>query len=184
MSKILTLALLVVAAGAAGVGATEERTDPSRMTCEAFLALPHGARPRVVAWLDGYARAGRPATAVAVALRQQVAVLDVACAAAPQQSVWQRLRAAILRGSKTTVSDPSRMTCAEFVKLRANVQPEVVYWLDGYNRGAEQGGMETAGTKGGLAGPLVALDHDVAALARECREAPTRPLWEKVEGKL
>jgi hypothetical protein len=183
MSSTRMLALFAMAAGTVAVAATEARMVPTRMTSEAFLALPHDARPRIVAWLDGYARAGKPATAVPVALRKQVAVLDTACAETPQQSLWQRLRAKLLSGSKTTVSDPSKMTCADFLKLRAHIQPEVLYWLDGYNRGAERGGLETAGTKGGLDGPLVALDRDVAGVVRECRDAPTQGLWEKVEDR-
>jgi acid stress chaperone HdeA len=187
MSKTTLVAGTVLAAMAcAPAVATEERVDPTKMTCEAFVALTEEAQPRVLAWLDGYSRAGRPPSAVPVALREDAAIIRSACRQTPKQSVRQKMRAQP-PGGKETVPDPARMTCAEFLGLAADVQPEVVYWLDGYNAGAEQGGAETAGTKGGgVTGTpvLVALDHDVAFMVKDCRETPTLSLWETTKSKL
>lgn len=187
MSKTMPMiaVLLTIAMSTGPAAATEEKIDPTKMTCEAFVALAKDEQPRVLAWLDGYARAGRPATAVPVAIDKEVKVIAAACRETPQQSLWQKMRATRPGGSKETVPDPAKMTCEEFVKLGRQVQSEVAYWLDGYNQGAEQGGMETAGTKteGGIGAPLVALDRDVVLMVKECREAPKEAVWEKIKSK-
>jgi len=182
MMPMITM-LLTIAISTRPAAATGEKVDPTKMTCEAFVALAQAEQPRVLAWLDGYARAGRPATAVPVAIEKEVDVIAAACRETPKQSLWQKVRAKLPGGSKQTVSDPAKMTCEEFVKLGRQVQPEVAYWLDGYNQGAEQGGTDTAGTKreGGVGVPLVALDRDVALMVKECREAPQESLWERIK---
>lgn len=186
MRTTTSMIAALLALSALPATATEERVDPTKMTCEAFVALPAAEQSRVLTWLDGYARAGKPATAVPVAIRRQVAILRAACSEAPKQALAQRVRATFTAGSKRTVRDPAKMTCAEFAKLDREIQSEVAYWLDGYNQGAEQGGLETAGTKseGGIGAPLVALDRDIVPIANACREALEHPLWEKIKGKL
>jgi hypothetical protein len=187
MSKTMPtiLTLVTVALGTLPAAATEEKVDPTKMTCEAFVTLADEEQPRIMAWLDGYSRSGKPATAVPVAVKKQVEVIKAACLETPKQSLWQKIRAKLPGGSKQTVPDPAKMTCEEFVQLDKEVQPEVAYWLDGYNQGAEQGGMKTAGTKaeGGVGAPLVALDRDVVLMVNECREAPKQSLWEKIKSK-
>jgi len=177
---ILTIGLLVMGVAttvrAAGTG---KKVDPTKMTCEEFVALGQDAKPRVVAWLDGYSEAGK-ATKEEVAVlpvSSDVAVVVATCTETPKQSLWDKIRAK-LPGGKKTVPDPTKMTCEEFVGLEKDIQPEVAYWLDGYTKGAKGGKTET-----GAAGE-VALDSDVLVVVEECRNAPKASLWEKIKKKL
>ncbi|HEX5065845.1 MAG TPA: HdeA/HdeB family chaperone, partial [Myxococcota bacterium] len=58
--------------------------------------------------------------------------------------------------------------------LDSEIQPEVAYWLAGYNAAAKTD-VATAGE--------VDLETDTAVLIQECKPAPKASLWEKIKKK-
>jgi|ERR1700719_1398511 hypothetical protein len=66
---------------------------------------------------------------------------------------------------------PETMTCAEFLVLDKDVQPRVVYWLDGYSQGG------TAKTE------IVvhSFDRPVTVIVEECKKTPKDNLWQKIK---
>lgn len=64
------------------------------------------------------------------------------------------------------------ITCEEFLALGTDVQPQVVYWIEGVSR---SGTPETAELD------LDAVERPVAVVVTACRKAPEATLWEKVE---
>ena len=67
-----------------------------------------------------------------------------------------------------------KMTCEEFLSLSSDVQPEVAYWLAGYNAASK--------TDVAAAGELD-LETDTAVLLEECKPTPKASVWEKIKKK-
>jgi hypothetical protein len=186
MPVVGALAMGLVASIAA---AKTAKIDPTRMTCEEFVALENGVKPDVIAYLQGYSEGGKGTHPVAVAVpaAAEVKYVETVCAEAPKESLWQRLRAK-LPGGKQKVADPTKMTCEEYLALE-HAKPEVANWLQGYTEGQKTAdrGEPTAGDRptggAGAAEPAV-LDHEVVQLTAVCREAPKKSLWERIKEKL
>ena len=62
------------------------------------------------------------------------------------------------------------MTCEEFNRLTTEQQPELVYFLDGYNR------------KDGSS--LVDLDRGVGGYENTCRASPRESVWSAIRPTL
>ncbi len=70
---------------------------------------------------------------------------------------------------------PEEITCEDFLALGTEVQPHVVYWLEGYSA---SGKLEEAELD------VDALDRPVAMLVTECHEAPKATVWQKIKDHL
>jgi putative ABC transport system substrate-binding protein len=83
--------------------------------------------------------------------------------------VWDKFKTHLPGGKKRV--KPVEMTCEEYASLEKDVQPEVAYWLDGYDRktGTE---VEEAGE--------VDLERDVAVLVEMCRPTPKASFWKRM----
>lgn len=64
------------------------------------------------------------------------------------------------------------MTCQEFLELGTEVQPRVVYWLEGYSK---SGKLEDAEID------VESFERPVGMIVTDCRAAPKATLWEKVK---
>ena len=64
------------------------------------------------------------------------------------------------------------MTCEEFLALGHEVQPRVVYWLEGYSK---SGKLEDAEID------VDALERPIAMVVTECHKAPKSSLLKKIE---
>jgi hypothetical protein len=67
---------------------------------------------------------------------------------------------------------PIPMVCTDYISLSASVQPELYYYLEGYNRATR--------TQTDVAGE-VDLEKDYAAFVEVCKQAPKESLWEKIK---
>jgi hypothetical protein len=89
--------------------------------------------------------------------------------------------AALGLGSAAHASTPAKkvkakeMTCEEFLALGTEVQPRVVYWLEGYTQSgkAEDGEID-----------VDAIERPVAMVVTECHKAPKATLMEKLKAHL
>jgi acid stress chaperone HdeA len=70
---------------------------------------------------------------------------------------------------------PREMTCEEFLALGSEVQPRVVYWLEGYSK---SGKLEDAEVD------VDSMQRPVAMVVTECRKEPKATLWQKLEDAL
>ena len=191
MSRAIhTMGVLVLAAGAA-LAAEGSKVDPTKMTCEEFLALDKATQPVVIAWLKGYTGAGRSTEeVVSIPAEGEVAYVVARCTATPTTLMSEKIDARMPPGGNN-VSDPTTMTCEKFLAVREELQPAVAYWLDGYTVGggtgakaesAEAGAKAESAQSGAKAGvAAVPLGHDMAVVVAECQGAPKKSLWEKIK---
>jgi len=179
-TKILTLGALAIGLTSIA-GADTKKIDPTKMTCAEFVALETGVKPEVIAYLEGYSEGGkgRHPAVVAVPAVAEVTYVERVCAETPKESVWQKIRSKLPGGEKKA-SDPTKMTCEEYVALDKEIQPQVANWLQGYT---EAGKSEKSGTAGAGAIEPVVLERDVVSVVAECGEAPKKSLWDKIKEK-
>lgn len=151
------------------------KVNPRTMTCEEFVALNADARPHIVAWVDGYVTAGTTGVedVGAVAVQRDVGVLVLACREEPKASLWNEITADLTGTGKATVK-PTKITCEQWTALDDSVQPDVVYWLDGYSRGRrkEEGVLE------------IDTERDILVIVDVCKPAPKESLWDRVRKNL
>jgi hypothetical protein len=160
-----TLALAVPTAQAA-------KKDATKMTCEEFAAQSPEGQARITAFLDGYSKRGKKVEDIGtVDVQRQLDVLVVSCKQDPKATLWDKIKMHMPGGKKKV--EPVKMTCEDFLALGSSVQPEVAYWLDGYNRGENV-----------AAGGQVDLERDMAVLVQECKPAPKESLWKRIKAKL
>ena len=146
--------------------------QPSKMTCSDFLALSDTIKPRAVAWLEGYNKAGKvkEQDLGEVEVDRQTAVMVALCKQSPTTSFWGVVSAMLPMGNKRI--KPTKMTCQEFVDLDDTTRPQAVYWLAGYKAG---------GTVKEGAAAEVDLERDIGVVVVDCKQAPKESLWEKIK---
>lgn len=131
-------------------------------------------QPRAVAWLDGYSKGGKlkDEDVAEIDVDRQMAVLVVACKEEPKKTLWDKMRSHLPGGKKVK---PVKMTCQEFVDLDETDRPELVYWIDGYNKAKR--------VQEGAAGE-VDLQRDVGVVVVDCKQAPKESLWTRIKKHL
>lgn len=79
----------------APIAKTTAAAKPTKMTCEAFIALDEVSRPKVVYWAEGFNSNGKPDDAVfdVESTEHLVPVLVEECKAAPKESFWKKVKA-------------------------------------------------------------------------------------------
>lgn len=170
--KRISILLVATLVGVA-LPAAAAKKNPTKMTCEEFASQTPEAQTRIAAYLDGYTKGGKQFDAASdVDVDRQLDVLVVSCQQDPKATVWDKIKAKMPFGSKKV--KPVKMTCEDFMALGENVQPEVAYWLAGYNA-AKKTDVAASGE--------VELETDTAVLLQECKPAPKASLWEKIKKK-
>lgn len=95
---VIAAAFALAALGLGSVAhATRDRHQkikPRQMTCRDFLALGTEDQPRVVYWLEGYSKSGKPEDAEIDldSLQRPVAMVVTECRQAPKATLWQKLK--------------------------------------------------------------------------------------------
>ncbi|MGE0822422.1 MAG: HdeA/HdeB family chaperone [Candidatus Binatia bacterium] len=74
--------------------------------------------------------------------------------------------------TQTKKINPKQMTCEEFLALGEEVQPHVVYWIDGY---AKSGKLTNESVE------VDAFARPVTAVIAACKQKPKETLWQKVK---
>jgi hypothetical protein len=64
------------------------------------------------------------------------------------------------------------ITCEQFLDLGTEVQPHVVYWLEGYSKAGKPEDAEI---------DVEELERPVTVVVTECRNTPKATVWEKIE---
>jgi acid stress chaperone HdeA len=172
MNRNSLLAIAVVFGSASlPMAAAAKSVHPPKMTCEEFLSLDEDTQARAVAWAEGYDKGGKidEEDVAEIDVDREMAVLVVACKEDPKKTFWDKVRAHLPGGKKVK---PTKMTCQEFIEMDKSVQPELVYWADGYNKAKKM--------KEGVAGE-VDLERDVAVIYEECKQAPKESVWAKIK---
>lgn len=163
-----TLALAVVASAAS------KKHDPTTITCEEFASHTPEGQLRMTAFLDGYSKRGKKVEEVGeVDVQRELDVLVVACRQDPKVTLWDKFKTHLPGGKKRV--KPVEMTCEEYLSLEKDVQPEVAYWVEGYDRKTKTE-VEAAGE--------VDLERDVAVLIEMCRPTPKASFWKRLHEKL
>jgi len=149
------------------------KKDPTKITCEEFAAQTPEGQSRITAYLDGYSKRGKKVEDIGdVDVQRQLDVLVVSCVQSPKVTFWDKVKMHMPGGKKKL--KPVAMTCEEFLSLSSDVQPEVAYWLHGYNSKTKTN-VNAAGE--------VDLETDTAILVEACRPTPKAPLWDRIKDK-
>lgn len=156
----------------AAADAPAKKADPTKMTCDEYLSLSKSEQPRAAAFLEGWSHGKKQVDLGEVGVDRDVTTLVAACQETPKESLWRRFEShvPVLKSHLK----PIKMVCADYVGLSASTQPELFYYLDGYDRATR--------TQTDVAGE-VDLEKDYAAFVEVCKQAPKQSLWEKIKAR-
>ena len=171
-TMLIGAALLAMSGGMAEAG---QKVDLTKATCEEFLGWSDTVQPRAVAWLDGYGKGGtvKPEAIGEIDVHREAETLVVACKENPKKSLWDTIKAKLPAGKKKV--KPAEMTCQEYVDVEKTVQPELLYFTDGYDLGAKPGTLTAR---------EVDLEQDVNVVVEDCKQAPKESFWARVKKHL
>ena len=171
---VLSIAIPALSLGLVATPALAKgKKDPATITCEEFAAQTPEGQKRITAYLDGYSKRGKNVVDVGdVDVQRELNVLVVSCVETPKANFWDWVKMH-LPGGKQRVK-PVAMTCEDYLSLSSDVQPEVAYWLAGYNAKTK--------TDLNMEGE-VDLETDTAVLVEECRATPKASVWERIKKK-
>ena len=166
----LALALAFQVGGASA--ALAKKADPTKMTCEEYVSLSKSEQPRAAAFLEGWSHGKKQMALAEVGVDRDVTTLVASCTEAPKESLWRRFEShvPVLKNHLK----PIKMVCSDYVSLSASEQPELYYYLDGYDRATR--------TQDQVAGE-VDLENDYAAFVQVCKQAPKESFWEKMKAR-
>jgi hypothetical protein len=150
--------------------ASAKKADPTKMTCEEYLSLSESERPVAAAFLEGWSKGKKQVDIGEVGLDRDVTTLIVSCQETPKESLWRRFEKHVPVLKKHV--KPIEMECEDFVGLESDIQPELYYYLDGYDR-AKRTQTDVAGE--------VDLEQDYRTFVQVCKQAPKESLWAKIK---
>lgn len=162
----ICLALQLVVVGAAWA----KKADPTKMTCDEYLSMSESEQPAAAAFLEGWSKGKKHVDVGEVGLDRDVTTLIVSCKETPKESLWRRFEKHVPVLKKHV--KPIEMKCEDFVGLESDVQPELYYYLDGYDRATR--------TQTDIAGE-VDLEQDYATFIQVCKQAPKESFWTKLK---
>jgi hypothetical protein len=152
--------------------ASARKADPTKMTCEEYLSLSESEKPVAAAFLEGWSKGRKQVEIGEVGLDRDVTTLIASCKETPKESLWRRFEKHVPVLKKHV--KPIEMQCEDFVGLESDVQPELYYYLDGYDR-ASRAQTDVAGE--------IDLEQDYAAFVQVCKQAPKESLWAKIKAR-
>jgi len=150
--------------------ASAKKADPTKMTCDEYLSLSESEKPVAAAFLEGWRKGKEHVDVGEVGLDRDVTTLVVSCKEKPQESLWRRFEEHVPVLKKHV--KPIEMQCSDFVGLESDLQPELYYYLDGYDRATK--------TQDDVAGE-VDLERDYATFVQVCKQAPKESFWTKLK---
>jgi acid stress chaperone HdeA len=96
-------ATLVAGSTSAMAAQSSAATKPlGKMTCEDFMALDDGFKPKMVYWAVAYGQGGKPESAGinVEGTEKIVTALGEACKKAPKESFWEKVKAEVKKLEK------------------------------------------------------------------------------------
>ena len=150
--------------------ASARKADPTKMTCAEYLSMSVSEQPVAAAFLEGWSKGRKQVDVGEVGLDRDVTTLVVSCTETPKESLWRRFEKHVPVLKKHV--KPIEMQCSDFVGLESDLQPELYYYLDGYDRATR--------TQTDVAGE-VDLEQDYATFIQVCKQAPKESFWTKLK---
>jgi hypothetical protein len=150
--------------------ASAKKVDPTKMTCSEYLSMSESEQPEAAAFLAGWKKGKEHVDVGEVGLDRDVTTLVASCTEKPKESLWRRFEEHVPVLKKHV--KPIEMQCSDFVGLDSNLQPELYYYLDGYDRATK--------TQADVAGE-VDLEQDYMAFVQICKQAPKESFWTKLK---
>lgn len=153
--------------------ALAKKTDPSKMTCDAYLLLDDDEQVATAAFLDGWKHGKQHEEIGEVGVERDVSALIVSCKETPKESLWRRFEKHVPVLKKHV--KPIQMKCEDFVSLESDLQQELFAYVDGYDRGTR--------TETDVAGE-VDVEQDYLTFVQVCKQAPKESMWAKLKAHL
>ena len=171
--RTLCLVSIALAGQLAVAGqAFAKKADPTKKTCEEYLSRSESEKPAAAAFLEGWSKGRKRVEIGEVGLDRDVTTLIASCKETPKESLWRRFEKHVPVLKKHVT--PIEMQCEDVVGLESDVQPELYYYLDGYDRASR--------AQTGVAGEID-LEQDYAAFVQVCKQAPKESLWAKIKAR-
>jgi hypothetical protein len=152
--------------------ASAKKTDPTKMTCDEYLSMSEGEQSASAAFLEGWQKGKKRVDVGEVGIDREVTTLVALCKEQPKESLWRRFEKHVPVLKKHV--KPIEMKCEDYVGLESDLQPELYYYLDGYDR-ATRTQTEVAGE--------IDLEQDYAVFLQVCKQAPKESLWAKIKAQ-
>ena len=94
---LLTVTLSSAAFAASPAAAASDaaaKRNPAKMTCKEFVALDDVQKPKVVYWVEGYSKKGKPVDSVVDfdETDKLIPVLVTECKETPKLTLWQKFK--------------------------------------------------------------------------------------------
>jgi acid stress chaperone HdeA len=169
MFRLVCMLSIGIAFGFAAEAAAK-KADPTKMTCDEYLSLSESQQPVAAAFLEGWSQGKKQVDVGEVGLDRDVTTLVASCKETPKESLWRRFEKHVPVLKKHV--KPIQMTCEDFVGLESDLQPELYYYLDGYDRATK--------TQTDVAGE-VDLEQDYATFIQVCKQAPKESFWTRLK---
>jgi acid stress chaperone HdeA len=67
---------------------------------------------------------------------------------------------------------PSEWTCQDFLAVDDSIKPQVVYWMEGYNKAGKPEFAEV---------DVESFKRPITAVVTECKKEPKASLWDKIK---
>ena len=150
--------------------ASAKKVDPTQMKCEEYVSLSESEQSAAAAYLDGWNQGRKKVEVDEVGIDREVTTLVVSCTETPKESLWRRFEKHVPVLKKHM--KPIEMTCEDFVGLESDVQPELYYYMAGYDRASR--------TETDVSGE-VDLEQDYQTFVQVCKPAPKESLWTKLK---
>ena len=150
--------------------AQARKADPTKMTCDEYLSLSESEKPLAAAFLEGWSQGKKQVDVGEVGLDRDVTTLVVMCKETPKESLWRRFEKHVPVLKKHV--KPIQMQCTDYVSLESELQPELYYYLSGYDRATR--------TQTDVAGE-VDLEQDYDTFIQVCKQAPKESFWTKLK---
>ena len=74
--------------------------------------------------------------------------------------------------TNTNAKQASEWTCQEFLDVGDEIQPRVVYWMEGYNKAGKPEFADVG---------VEDFDRPIAVVVDECKKEPKASLWDKIK---
>lgn len=94
---LLTATLSSTAFSATSAASTSDaaaKRNPAKMTCKDFVALDDVQKPKVVYWVEGYSKKGKPVDSVVDfdETDKLIPILVTECKETPKLTLWQKFK--------------------------------------------------------------------------------------------
>jgi len=99
---VVAASLIAASTGAMAAQSSAPNKPLGKMTCEDYIALDEGFKPKMVYWAVAYGQGGKPESAGinVEGTEKIITTVGEACKKAPKESFWEKVKAEVKKLEK------------------------------------------------------------------------------------